>query len=170
MNDGMFFMQKTLKLFMKLFSADFKWGEQIPTEYTCLGPNINPSLQFENIPAGTASLVLIFEDVDATPKPWTHWMLFNIPPDTTEIKKSSIPGGATEGLANNNSFGYEGPCHKFFKGTHHYWFRLYALKEKLNLPAHSNRETVEKEMEGKIIAESNLCGLCTAESIEEIKQ
>jgi len=147
---------------MKLNSDIFKHGEHIPQNYTCLGRNINPSLYFEDVPVETKSLVLIFEDIDATPKAWTHWMLFNVPASVTTVEEGKIPEGATEGLANNHSFGYEGPCPKYFKGTHHYWFRLYALNTTLDLPARSDREEVEQAMKEHIIAKAELLGLCTA--------
>ncbi len=147
---------------MEIKSPVFKHGEDVPQQFTCLGPNINPPLQFENIPSDAQSLVLIFEDVDATPKPWTHWMLFDIPPTTTTVNEGSIPEGAVEGLANNHSFGYEGPCPKYFKGTHHYWYRLYALNKKLNLPPATEREEVEEKMKDAIIAKAELLGLCIA--------
>lgn len=154
---------------MEIKSSLFNHGEAIPKNNTCLGPNINPPLQFENVPPQAESLVLIFEDVDATPKAWTHWMLFDIPSTTKEVSEGKIPEGATEGLANNHSFGYEGPCPKYFKGTHHYWFRLYALDAKLNLPAATEREEVERLMQDHVIAKAELLGLCTApENIEEL--
>lgn len=154
---------------MKITSPLFQHGEPIPQPNTCLGPNINPPLNFENVPDNTQSFVLIFEDVDATPKPWTHWMLFNIPATTKQVEEGKVPEGATEGLANNHSFGYEGPCPKYFKGTHHYWFRLYALDTILDLPAASEREDVEAAMQQHIIEKAELLGLCTApENIEEL--
>jgi len=147
--------------------STFEDNQDIPKANTCLGENINPALLIEDIPEGTQSLVLIFEDADASPKPWTHWMLFNIPPTTTAIKEGTIPQGATEGLANNHSFGYEGPCPRYFKGTHHYWFRLYALNTILELPKNSEREDVEEKMKNHIIEKAELLGLCTAsEKIE----
>lgn len=151
---------------MRLYSDLFKDGENIPVQYTCLGPNINPPLQIADIPPSTQSMVLVFEDVDATPKAWTHWMLFNIPPTVNRIGEGSIPPGAMEGLANNHSFGYEGPCPKYFTGTHHYYFRLYALDTVLTMPAASEREAVEQAMEGHVIARAELCGLCTAPAME----
>jgi Raf kinase inhibitor-like YbhB/YbcL family protein len=147
---------------MELKSPLFKHGEIIPEYYTCLGPNINPPLQIEDVPPNAKSLVLVFEDVDATPKPWTHWMLFNIPVVTGIIKEGSIPKGAVESLANNHSFGYEGPCPKYFKGTHHYWFRIYALDTQLDLPAATEREEIEEKMKDHIIEKAELLGLCTA--------
>jgi Raf kinase inhibitor-like YbhB/YbcL family protein len=142
--------------------SEFQHGQAVPVLYTCLSKNINPPLEFEAIPAGTKSMVLIIEDVDATPRPWTHWMVINIPPHVTSVAAGTIPGGATEGLANNHSFGYEGPCPKYFRGTHHYWFRLYALDIVLDLPAASEREVVEEKMQGHILEQANLLGLCTA--------
>lgn len=147
---------------MKITSSVFRHGEHIPQMFTCLGPNINPPLQFENIPENTQSLVLIFEDIDAAPIAWIHWMLFNIPATTTTVNEGAIPDGATEGLANNHSFGYEGPCPKYFKGTHHYWFRLYALDTKLDLPAATEREEVEEKMKDHVIENAELLGLCAA--------
>jgi Raf kinase inhibitor-like YbhB/YbcL family protein len=146
---------------MKLRST-FEQHQDIPQENTCLGANINPHLRISEVPKDAKSLVLIFEDVDATPKPWTHWMLFNIPPTTYEITPGSIPEGAVEGLANNHTHGYEGPCPKYFKGTHHYWFRLYALDIVLDLPDATEREEVEEKMNTHILAKTELLGLCTS--------
>ncbi len=150
----------TYNLHMKIKTA-FEHDQEIPRPYTCLGPNISLPLQFEDLPEGTESLVLIFEDVDATPRPWTHWMVFNIPPSTVKTDEGTIPQGGVEGLANNHSFGYEGPCPRYFHGTHHYWLRLYALDRMLDLPANSERENVEQAMKGHILDQAELLGLCT---------
>ena len=140
----------------------FEHNQEVPERYTCLGPNISPPLDFEDVPEGTKSLVLIFEDVDATPKPWRHWHVFNIPPTSTHTEAGTVPEGATEGLCNNHTFGYEGPCPKYFKGTHHYWFRLYALNTILDLPAASEPEDVQQAMQGHVIETAELLGLCIA--------
>lgn len=139
----------------------FEHNQEIPTPYTCLGPNINPPMQFEDVPVGAESFVLIIEDVDATPKAWTHWMVFNIPAVTQNVEEGKVPIGGVEGLCNNHTFGYEGPCPRYFQGTHHYWFRVYALDTMLDLPAASEREDVEKAMEGHVLDKAELLGLCT---------
>jgi Raf kinase inhibitor-like YbhB/YbcL family protein len=145
---------------MQLYSPAFNPGTAIPEIHTCLGKNISPPLVIEDVPEGTVSFVLIIEDSDAVPAPWTHWMLFDIPGSVRLIHSGHIPEGAVEGLANNHSFGYEGPCPKYFSGTHHYLFRLYALNGMLGMHKHSEKEDVEKEMKNKIIAEAYLVGLC----------
>ena len=146
-----------------IIRSTFSNGQEIPKLNTCLGPNVNPPLFIDDVPAEAKSLVLIFEDVDAIPI-WTHWMLFNIPVTTTEIKEGTIPEGAVEGLANNHSFGYEGPCPKYFEGVHHYRFRLFALDTVLDLPAATEREVVEANMQGHVIAKAEIQGLCNSNS------
>ena len=81
---------------MKITSPLFRHGEHIPQMFTCLGPNINPPLRLEEVPHNAQSMVLIFEDVDATPKPGKHWMLFDILPSTTEVTEATIPNGAQQ--------------------------------------------------------------------------
>jgi Raf kinase inhibitor-like YbhB/YbcL family protein len=149
--------------FMKIISPLFTHGAPVPQKFTCLGANINPPLLIEDVPEQAKALVLIFEDADATPKAWTHWMLFDIPPTIKEITENEIPAGAKEGLANNHTFGYEGPCPKYFTGTHHYWFRLYALDTALGLPAATEREEIEQKMQPHIIATAMLSIVCTAQ-------
>src|SRR5581483_1815883 len=125
---------------MGIRSSVFKNNEHIPLQYTCAGKNSNPPLIFTDTPEKTKSLVLIVEDITATPKPWIHWLVFNIPKRTTHVKENEIPKGGTEGYANGGTFGYEGPCPKYFNGTHRYVFRLYALDTIIYTP-----KTLDKE-------------------------
>lgn len=118
---------------MQITSRAFKHNHHIPSLYTCKETNINPPLEFSHIPQNSASLVLVVSDLDATPQLWIHWFVFNIPPATTKIEENTIPEGATEGYANGGTPGYEGPCPKYFSGTHHYSFMLYALDAPLNV-------------------------------------
>ena len=146
-----------------ILKSTFEGNQEIPTLFTCMSENINPPLFFEDIPEGTKSLILSLEDTDATPTPWIHWLLFNIPTTVTMVNQNQIPEGATEGLANNKSFGYEGPCPKYFSGTHHYLFTLVALNTVLDLPAASDKTVVFEKMQGHILATAQLVGLCNAD-------
>jgi len=43
-------------------------------------------LRWGNAPANTKSFALLMEDPDAkTPKPYVHWVLYNVPPETTRL-------------------------------------------------------------------------------------
>ena len=125
----------------------------IPREYTCDGQDKNPELQISGAPSEAASMVLIVDDPDAPGGTFLHWLLYNIDP-TDRIAEGSAPG--TEG---GNDFGktaYGGPCPP--SGTHRYYFRLYALDTALDLPPGAERQQVEREMKGHVIAEAELMG------------
>lgn len=134
---------------------------------TCMGPNVNPALQFRDAPAGTVSFVLAVEDIDAQPDPWTHWLVFNIPASTTEVAEAEIPANGTEGLANGGTHGYEGPCPRYFTGTHHYHFRLFALDTMLELSSSADKKTAYEAMQGHVLDEAVLVGLCEGAATTE---
>jgi Raf kinase inhibitor-like YbhB/YbcL family protein len=144
---------------MKLVTAFGDFSE-IPVTYTCLGRNVSPPVSWSELSAETRSLVLLLEDMDAAPSPWTHWMVFDIPATTTRTEEGCVPAGGTEGLANNHSFGYEGPCPRYFEGTHHYRLSLYALDIVLGLPAASEKEAVLAAMKGHTREVAAITGLC----------
>jgi Raf kinase inhibitor-like YbhB/YbcL family protein len=145
---------------LKIESLAFKNNGKIPSQYTCDGDNSSPALIFENIPPETVSLVLIVDDPDVSEsikpdKLWTHWIIWDIPPETKEIPH----GGKVEGTVGKNSsgaFSYEGPCPP--EGEHRYYFKLFALDTKLELPAETDRAQIEKAMEGHIIEQTELMG------------
>lgn len=149
---------------MRIFSPDFAPQQIIPAPFTCQGENKNPNLQFEDVPAATQSLVLIVEDIDAQPKPWVHWLVFNIPGDMVGIAQGTTPPGSVEGLANGGTPGYEGPCPKYFSGTHHYQFTLYALDTVLDVPAATDAQQIREAMQSHLLAEATLTG--TAEGTQ----
>ena len=145
---------------MFITSPAFQDNTHVPTPHTCMGENISPPFEFGDLPAETKSLVLIVEDSDATPNPWIHWLVFNIPPSTTSVPAGHIPDGGTEGIANGGTHGYEGPCPKYFNGTHHYHFQLFALDRILDLPASADKSQVAASMQNHIINSTTLVGLC----------
>lgn len=144
---------------MIISSPVFTDGEEIPRKYTCSSDNISPPLEFRDIPRGSKTLLLIVEDTDAQPEPWIHWLVFNIPVTTKNIREGSVPEGSTEGLANNQTYGYEGPCRKYFSGIHHYYFRLYALNSILEIPKASDKNAVVLSAEHAVLETAELMGI-----------
>lgn len=146
---------------MELTSPAFKEGGKIPSKFTCEGENINPELRFGGIPQNAKALVLIIDDPDVPEfvrkeKMWDHWVVFNIPPSTTVIPENTQPKG-TAGKNTGGGLDYMGPCPP--DREHRYFFKLYALDQKLDLPAGATKHEVEKAMQGHIIATSQLMGL-----------
>lgn len=140
----------------KLTSPAFNNGTQIPSRYTCDGENINPHLAICGVPPNAKSLALLVEDPDAPMGLWTHWVLWNIPPETKEIREHTVPWGAEQGKNSKGKVAYQGPCPP--TGSHRYIFRLYALDRKLQLPAESDRQALELAMEQHILATTEIMG------------
>ena len=151
---------------MFITCPEFSHLTRVPTSHTCNGENISPPLEFGDLPAKTKSLVLVVEDRDAVPDPWVHWLVFNIPPTPMSIPAGHIPEGGTEGIANGGTHGYEGPCSKYFRGTHHYSFQLYALDTVLDLDAGADKKQVATTMQNHIVGSATLVGLCEGTKAE----
>ncbi len=151
------FSQLNKQLSMKITSPAFENNQSIPPKYTCNGENINPPLEFSDVPPDTKSLVLIVDDPDAPMGTWVHWVIYNIDPSVRTIEENSIP---QNGIQVNTSFGkpgYGGPCPP--SGTHRYFFKLYALNKMLTLDENPSKQTVENAMKDSIIAKAELVGL-----------
>ena len=141
---------------MMIQSTKFAHNGSIPSVYTCDGPNTNPPLSFETIPAGTKSLALIMDDPDAPNGTWTHWVLWNIAPESIHIPDDFVPEGAVQGITSFGSAGYGGPCPP--SGEHRYFFRLYALDTILDIDANTDADGLRKAIKGSILEEAELVG------------
>ena len=149
---------------MELNSSAFAPFADIPGRYTCEGADHSPPLAWSGVPAGTKSLALIVDDPDA-PDPaaprmtWVHWVVYNIPADTTgiaEAAKPGVPAGARQGLNDWKQEGYRGPCPPV--GRHRYFYKLYALDTVLPDLRPATKAAVEKAMQGHILARCELVG------------
>ncbi|HJV36540.1 YbhB/YbcL family Raf kinase inhibitor-like protein [Geomonas sp.] len=140
----------------KLTCPAFNHGSQIPSKYTCDGENTNPHMVIHGVPDRTKSLALVVEDPDAPAGLWIHWVMWNISPEVKEIKEHTVPFGAKEGINTTKHVGYTGPCPP--SGTHRYFFRLYALDMKLDLPQTTQRDDLETAMAQHILGTTELMG------------
>ena len=144
-----------------LTSPAFDSDASIPPQYTCDAEQASPPLSIAGVPEGTKSFVILVEDPDVPTqiKPdgkYLHWVVFNIPPDKTEIASNESVG--TGGANDTGEIGYVGPCppKEFEPSEHRYIFSLYALDAMLDLKAGASREDVESAMGGHIIGETQL--------------
>jgi Raf kinase inhibitor-like YbhB/YbcL family protein len=140
---------------MKITSSAFQQGGNIPSKFTCDGGDTSPPLQMQDIPAAAKSLVLIVDDPDAPSGLFTHWIGWNILPQTTSIAEGSAPK-AVPGTNDFGKSGYGGPCPP--SGTHRYYFKIFALDKELDLPAGSKRAQLDAAMKGHVIAQGELMG------------
>jgi Raf kinase inhibitor-like YbhB/YbcL family protein len=152
---------------MKLSSNAFTHLADIPKQYTCEGGDQSPPLTWSDVPAEAKSLALIVDDPDAPDpaapkKTWVHWVLYNITPHSTGIGagrlgKHELPAGTLEGLNDRKQTGYHGPCPPI--GRHRYFHKLYALDVVLPVLQPATKASLEKAMQGHVIAQCELIGL-----------
>jgi hypothetical protein len=142
--------------------AAFQNGGEIPKRFTCSGADVSPALRWSDVPEGTQALALIADDPDAPDGTWTHWLIWDIPPATTDLpegspRKTALDSGAHQGVNDFNRIGYGGPCPPAGK-PHRYFFRLYALDSKLEVRGGAGRSELERALKLHIIAETDCMG------------
>ena len=146
---------------MKLKSKAFENYGPIPEKYTCEGENINPPLEFVDVPSEAVSCVLIVDDPDVPTfvrkdQMWIHWVVYNIPPNTKTISENSISPGIV-GRGTGGKMHYEGPCPP--DKEHRYFFKLYALDSLLTVKTGATKSEIEVLMAKHVIAKAELVGL-----------
>ncbi|MDD5595229.1 MAG: YbhB/YbcL family Raf kinase inhibitor-like protein [Candidatus Omnitrophica bacterium] len=140
---------------MKITSPEFSNNEYLAQRFSCDGEGINPTLEIADIPQGAKSLALIVDDPDAPMGTFVHWVVFDIPV-ITQIEEDSIPGKQGVNTAGKNS--YVSPCPP--SGTHRYFFKIYGLDTMLNLKEGISKGALEKAMQGHILGQAQIIGLC----------
>ncbi|HTG51481.1 MAG TPA: YbhB/YbcL family Raf kinase inhibitor-like protein [Candidatus Tectomicrobia bacterium] len=140
---------------MKITSSAFHEGSNIPSKFTCDGSDASPPLQITGVPSEAKSLVLIADDPDAPSGLFTHWLVWNIPPQTSSIAEGSAPKGV-HGANDFGKSGYGSPCPP--SGTHRYSFKIFALDSALELRSGAKRSQVDAAMKGHVIAQGELVG------------
>ncbi|HMG35573.1 MAG TPA: YbhB/YbcL family Raf kinase inhibitor-like protein [Blastocatellia bacterium] len=147
---------------LELSSSAFESGQPIPAKYTCDGQDVSPPLKWTGAPQSTKSFALICQDPDAPGGTWTHWVVYNLPSDVTEISEGmptieKAAGGPVQAKNDFARVGYGGPCPPPGP-VHHYQFRLFALDSRLDTPAGSTRKQVEDAMKGHVVGQGELVG------------
>lgn len=126
-------------------------GGTLPAAYTCAGAFSSPPVSWENVPAGTKTLALIMEDPDAPKGTYTHWIVYNIPPQRKSIPggqtaAKEIDGGGQQGTNSAGERGYAAACPPIGP-AHRYVFTLYAVDYTMGLPT-ADREGIDAFLSG----------------------
>jgi len=142
---------------MKADSPAFNAMEKIPRQFTCDGENINPPLNIHNVPSTAKSLAIIVDDPDASGKIWSHWVMWNMPPNLNTLPENSFPAGAIQGTNDFGNLRYDGPCPPK-AALHRYEFKIYALDKIIDLLSTAKKEDLEKAMNGHVVDFFSLMG------------
>ena len=142
-------------------SSAFNEGDRIPSDFTCDGADISPPIEWSGVPANAQSLAIIVEDPDAPSGNWTHWLVYDLPPDLTQLPAGissgeNLPIGGSQGRTDFGALGYGGPCPP--SGTHRYLFKVYALDAMLHMKPGASKQALFQAMRGHILAEGVLMG------------
>jgi Raf kinase inhibitor-like YbhB/YbcL family protein len=141
-------------------SKAFADGAIVPPKFSNAGGNVQPDFKISNAPAETQSFAIIMHDIDVAlggPDDVLHWVVWNIPGNTTQIEEGKLPEGSVngKGIRTNAYMGMGAPAGPRY---HHYVFEFYALNTKLDLPATASRPELLEAMKGKTLAKAAYVG------------
>lgn len=141
---------------MILRSPGFAEGELIPWRYSSPAQNELPPLEMAGVPEDARSLALVFENMDSPLGPVTHWLAWNIPPETHQLDAVNLPPECSVGMNAFGKVGYVGPAPP--EGRPRFRFVLYALEEILDLPAGATRQQLDESIADHVLATTELTG------------
>jgi len=142
-------------------SSAFSEGDRVPKEFTCDGADRSPPIEWSGVPANAQSLAILVDDPDAPAGDWVHWLVYDLSPALTRLNAGipeggRLPGGGSQGRTDFGALGYGGPCPP--RGTHRYFFKVYALDAMLHLKPGATKKELLQAMQGHILTEGRLTG------------
>lgn len=153
---------------MRVYSQDLHDGDKMPEKHVFngmgyQGENVSPHLAWEDAPEGTKSFVVTCFDPDApTGSGWWHWVVANLPADTTSLPqgagsgKAALPAGAVQTRTDFGQAGYGGAAPPAGE-THRYIFSVHALDvESIGVDAGASGAMVGFNVHFHVLASASL--------------
>ena len=137
-------------------STAFRDGQPIPARFTCDGDGRPPPLAWDNVPQEAAALALVVDDPDAPRGTFVHWVVLDMPIETTGVDAGALPSSAVQARNSAGRASYFGPCPP--SGTHHYRFTVYALSQRTGLRDGAALDTALRAVESTATAHGRLVG------------
>lgn len=117
-------------------SDDVTEGQPLADEQSAEGGSVSPQLSWSGAPEGTQSFVVTCFDPDApTPSGFWHWMVVDLPADTTSLPRdagkpgSALPGEAFMLRNDGGEHGFMGAAPPEGDVPHRYFFVVHAVTE-----------------------------------------
>ena len=153
--------------------------------------NSSPPLEWTGVPEGTVSIALVMDsDQIAAPvvieavasesapdNAWSHWVIWNIPADSTGLPEAvatttealAIGSNTSQGVNDDRTVGYSGPCPLpvtvtrggYFgnpKIIFSYFFHVYALDVEVDLGSETTKDELLKAIDGHVLAGGEIKG------------
>lgn len=151
---------------LRLTSPAFEHDRPLPERFTADGEDLSPPLRWSGVPDVAKELVVVCDDPDADAGVFTHWVVYGLDPQETELPEGIPPDvlldepvSLMQGLNEFDEAGYTGPQSPDDRGPHRYFFRLYALDTELDLPPGATRSDLRRAMKERVIATAELVGI-----------
>ena len=152
--------ERRAKLSLELSSPAFASDGVVPARFSCDGAGESPPLAWRPAPVGTKSIAVMVTDPEATHGTFTHWLLVDLPPQTTSLPAgASLPSGALAAPNDAGTTGYTPPCPP--DGTHHYYFQVFALDIRLPHARTLSRSAFLAAIDGHVLASGKLVATYT---------
>ncbi len=149
---------------MRLSSAAFCDGSDIPRRYTCDGEDLSPPLEWNDPPEDTRSVVLLCNDPDAPFGTKHHWTVYDLSANLRSrdegVAQEAERHGLKQAINDYQRFGYSGPCPPYRHVPHHYHFCLLALSiDRLATGKNPSCREVVRQAQKHVLAEATLVGI-----------
>lgn len=145
---------------LSLICSDFSDGAEIPRQYTRLGQNASPPLQWSHPPEGTLSYALVVEDPDAPGGVFRHWAIYDMPATMQGLHAGDAERTRFPQARNDfGEVGYGGPEPPAGHGPHRYRFKLLALDvPSLEVPENPDVLAVVEAATPHVIGQAEIVG------------
>lgn len=149
---------------IEIESPAFAADSPLPRRFTADGAGVSPPMRWRNVPAGTATLVLIVEDADSpTPEPLVHAIVVDIDPHEAGLEEgifSGPPEASPEKLGRNSylMLGWLPPDPPPGHGVHRYAFQIFALAAGESLSKTPGRGEVAAAVRSRAVGRGCLVG------------
>ncbi|WP_306369813.1 YbhB/YbcL family Raf kinase inhibitor-like protein [Nocardiopsis sp. CC223A] len=136
-------------------------GRPLPDAYTCVGSEpdedgeretYSPPLSWSGLPEETESLAVVVDDPEAAE---VFWVLFDLDPQSGELRQNTVPAAARQGLNSTGGAAYHPPCPEE-DDPHGYRFTVYALSAPLDLPEGAELSSTLEAIADRAIARGSL--------------
>ncbi|MEJ7686548.1 MAG: YbhB/YbcL family Raf kinase inhibitor-like protein [Variovorax sp.] len=149
-----------------LTSLAFADHAPLPARYTADGEGASPPLQWTDVPANAASLVLMVEDADSpTPNPLVHVIVVGLPAGDGALPEAALSADDDQADLHigRNSYlqaSWLPPDPPPGHGLHRYAFQLFALNATPEFSSTPGRDEVMDMLRAHAIASGLLIGTC----------
>ena len=125
-----------------------------PENHTCDGDDISPEIRVSRI--HSPYLAIILDDQIGPSQMFNHWLAWNIeareiiPENIPKTGVVTVPFSAVQGTNSFGNIGYQGPCPPAGE-IHTYYFNVYGLDKKLDIPPGSDKAALMRAMEKHMV-------------------